>query len=321
MLVRQVHDGARRGTVPDLLMSPTTQPSSWLELAKVVPSDSAGQDNRVLVMLQRLLAIREPELRPALDQASTLVAETFEADKVDVFVYRPEADTLVALGTSLTPMGERQRALGLDRLPLSNGGRAAWSFRTGEPYLTGHADEDPEELRGIVERLRVRSLVNYPIEVDGERRGILQVDSARPEHFTTRDLDALGAVAGWIGLILHRAELVERMTSDAERRGRRQAGDEVARITRRQQEIAMLLAEGLSNAAIAERLVISEGTVANHIEHILRRLGLQSRTQVAVWAVERGLYRSDQDVDEPEAQTDRRRWHAGSASEASASTD
>lgn len=57
--------------------------------------------------------------------------------------------------------------------------------------------------------------------------------------------------------------------------------------------IAILLAEGLSSAAIAERLVLSEGTVANHIEHILRRLGLQSRTQVAVWAVERGLYRSD----------------------------
>jgi len=287
----------------------------------MVPSDLTSQDDRLLVMLQRLLAIRESEARPALDQASTLIAETFDADKVDVFAYQPDADTLVALGTSLTPMGERQRLLGLDRLPLSNGGRTAWSFRTGQPYLTSHADEDPEELRGIVERLGVRSIVNYPIEVDGERRGILQVDSARPEHFAARDLDALGAVAGWIGLIMHRAELVERLTSDAERRGRRQAGDEVARITRRQREIAMLLAEGLSNAAIAERLVLSEGTVANHIENILRRLHLQSRTQVAVWAVERGLYRSDQDVDEPDLRTDRRRWHAGPASDALALTD
>src|SRR4051794_6701029 len=271
-------------------------------------------------MLQRLLAIRAAELRPVLDEASTLIAETFGADKVDVFVYRPDADTLVALGTSLTPMGERQRALGLDRLPLSNGGRAAWSFQTGEPYLTGHADEDSGELRGIVERLGVRSIMNHPIEVDGERRGILQVDSARPELFTARDLDALGAVAGWIGLIMHRAELVERLTSDAERRGRRQAGDEIARITQRQREIATLLAEGLSNAAIAERLILSEGTVANHIEHILRRLGLQSRTQVAVWAVERGLYRSDQEVDEPEVPTNRRRWCSSRANEASTPT-
>jgi len=284
----------------------------------VVPSDAARPDDRLLVMLQRLLAIREAQLRPVLDEASTLIAETFGADKVDVFVYRPDADTLVALGTSLTPMGERQRALGLDRLPLSNGGRAAWSFQTGQPHLTGRADEDAEEVRGIVERLGVRSVMNYPIEVDGERRGILQVDSASPDRFTARDLDALGAVTGWIGLMMHRAELVERLTAEAERRGRQQAGDEVARITRRQREIAVLLAEGLSNAAIAERLVLSEGTVANHIEHILRRLGLQSRTQVAVWAVERGLYRSDQDVDEPDAPTNRRHRFSEPASGVSA---
>jgi len=290
-----------------------TLPSSELESAKGVPSDSARQDDRLLVMLQRLLAIRAAELRPVLDEASTLIAETFGADKVDIFVYRPDADPLVALGTSLTPMGDRQRALGLDRLPLSNGGRAAWSFQTGEPHLTGRADEDSEELRGIVERLGVRSIMNCPIDVDGERRGILQVDSARPDRFTARDLDALGAVAGWVGLIMHRAELVERLTSDAERRGRRQAGDEIARITRRQQEIATLLAEGLSNAAIAARLVLSEGTVANHIEHILRRLGLQSRTQVAVWAVERGLYRLDRDLDEPDIQTDQHQWRSGAA--------
>ena len=274
------------------------------------PNDSTEQDDRLLLMMERLLAIREAELRPALDEASTLIAETFDADKVDIFVYRASADSLVALGTSLTPMGIRQHALGLDRLPLSNGGRAAWSFQTGDPYLTGHADEDSEELRGVIERLGVRSMMNPPIEVDGERRGVLQVDSASPEHFTARDLDALGAVASWVGLIMHRAELVERLTTEAEQRGRRQVGDEIARITRRQQEIATLLAEGLSNAAIAERLVISEGTVANHIEHILRRLGLQSRTQVAVWAVERGLYRSDQDVDEPDILSGHRRWRA-----------
>ena len=38
-----------------------------------------------------------------------------------------------------------------------------------------------------------------------------------------------------------------------------------------------------------------EGTVANHVEHILRKLKLRGRTQIATWAVEHGLYRSDQD--------------------------
>jgi len=95
-----------------------------------VPSDSTGRDDRPLQMLRHLLGIRETELRPTLDEASTIIAETFGADKVDVFVYQPDVDTLVALGTSKTMMGKRQRELGLDRLPLANGGRAAWTFRT-----------------------------------------------------------------------------------------------------------------------------------------------------------------------------------------------
>ena len=283
--------------------------------------DSAHRDERSLLMLRRLLAIRAADLRPTLDEASTIIAETFGADKVDVFVYQADVDTLVALGTSKTPLGERQRTLGLDRLPLSNGGRGAQSFRTGEPYATGHADQDPEELRGIVDGLGVRSMMNHPIEIDGARRGLIQVDSASPDFFTEQDRDALAAVAGWIGLIMHRAELVEQMTAEAERRGRRQAGDEIARITRRQQEIAIMIAAGLTNAQIAERAVLTSGTVANHIENILRRLNLASRTQIAVWAVERGLYRSDHDADETEAPPDQRRQRSGRTSDVPVSTN
>jgi DNA-binding CsgD family transcriptional regulator len=286
----------------------------------VVPDEPLGRDDRLLIMLQRLLAVTAVELRPALDEASSLIAEMFGADKADIFMYQPESDTLVALGTSVTPMGERQRALGLDRLPLSNGGRAATSFRTGQTYITGHADRDPGELRGIVEGLGVRSTVNHPIEVAGERRGILQVDSSICDFFTERHRDALEAVAGWVGLIMHRAELVEQSTSDAEHRDRRHADDDVSRITRRQQEVAVCIAEGLSNAAIARRLTLSEGTVANHIENILRRLKLQSRTQIAVWAIERGLYHADQDRADaagPHEQRQRRRVRAGDAMVAS----
>ena len=58
------------------------------------------------------------------------------------------------------------------------------------------------------------------------------------------------------------------------------------------------VAEGLSNKEIAQRLVLSAGTVANHIDQMSRRLGLHGRTQIAVWAVERGLYRSSQARDE-----------------------
>jgi DNA-binding NarL/FixJ family response regulator len=88
-------------------------------------------------------------------------------------------------------------------------------------------------------------------------------------------------------------EVVEQRDREIDRQARREAGDEMARITRRQQEVAALVAEGLSNEEIGARLTLEAGTVANHMENILKRLELRNRTSLAVWAVERGLYRSD----------------------------
>src|SRR4051812_1725422 len=53
-------------------------------------------------------------------------------------------------------------------------------------------------------------------------------------------------------------------------------------LTRREREVAELIAEGMSNEQIAERLVLTPGTVANHVAHILSKLRLMSRVQVAV---------------------------------------
>ncbi len=64
--------------------------------------------------------------------------------------------------------------------------------------------------------------------------------------------------------------------------------EESTPLSPRQWEIASLLALGLTNGQIAARLILSPGTVANHIQHILVKLGASSRTQIAVWAVERG---------------------------------
>ena len=57
-----------------------------------------------------------------------------------------------------------------------------------------------------------------------------------------------------------------------------------ARLTPREQEVADLVAEGLTNAAIAARLVLSERTVENHVAHVLHKLGLATRTALAVAA-------------------------------------
>ena len=221
----------------------------------------------------------------------TILSGEKTPSKVDIFHYDHESHTLVASGTSATLLGRRQRAIGLNRQPIANGGAAAHVFESGIPHLTGRADRDPNQLRGMVDGLGIRSSIDVPFEVAGQRRGVLQADAQQPDFFTERDLRFLEAVAGWIGTVSHRAELVEQAVRDGERHGRQQAADELRRISQREQEVVILVADGLTNTEIAERLVLVRGTVSNHIVHILRKLGVQRRTQIAVWAVQSGLYR------------------------------
>ena len=60
-------------------------------------------------------------------------------------------------------------------------------------------------------------------------------------------------------------------------------------LTEREAEVLSLVAQGLTNQEIAERLVISEGTVGNHMSSILGKLHLANRTQAALYALRKGL--------------------------------
>ena len=62
-----------------------------------------------------------------------------------------------------------------------------------------------------------------------------------------------------------------------------------APLTRRESEVLRQLALGLSNKEIAQALDISYETVKEHVQHILRKLGVADRTQAAVWAVRKGI--------------------------------
>ena len=60
-------------------------------------------------------------------------------------------------------------------------------------------------------------------------------------------------------------------------------------LTRRESEVLKQLAFGLTNKEIAQSLGISYETVKEHVQHILRKVGVSDRTQAAVWAVRKGL--------------------------------
>jgi DNA-binding CsgD family transcriptional regulator len=65
--------------------------------------------------------------------------------------------------------------------------------------------------------------------------------------------------------------------------------DSSRQLSRRERQVTQLLAQGLTYREISGALFISERTVGSHVDHIMTKLGIRSRTRVAVWAVEHGL--------------------------------
>ena len=163
--------------------------------------------------LEQLLQIDSIEPSEALTQASTILSEVMGADKVDVFLPDESTRSLVAVGASNTPLARLEHEHGLNRLPIAHGGQTAWVFTTGQSYHTGRADQDPEVLPGVVKTLGIRSVVDVPLVIEGTTRGVVSVTSTVPDRFSTEDRRFVEAVARWVAIILHRAELIGRLES------------------------------------------------------------------------------------------------------------
>ena len=73
------------------------------------------------------------------------------------------------------------------------------------------------------------------------------------------------------------------------------AGEPTERLTRREREVALLVARGLTNRQIASELSVSRNTANNHVARILRKLDLSSRTQIAAWVTEQRSPSSERD--------------------------
>lgn len=198
------------------------------------PYDPAVQEqpDRALLLstLERLLEIPSADLSTALALACDAIAAAMRADKVDAFLLDSKKNSLVAIGTSNQPLSSLQRKLGLDVLAIANGGRVVQVFQTRAPFRTGRSSEDPAELKGIRDVLKVESQVGTPIEVGGETRGVLMVASLAKDFFTDDDERFIVAVSRWVGAVAHRAELVEEIAKNALEQGRRAVAEELVTV-------------------------------------------------------------------------------------------
>ena len=114
---------------------------------------------------------------------------------------------------------------------------------------------------GLVRRIFVVDIEDFRLRPDELRRIAVAVQT--PVHVESIDLE-------------HEWHLVD----GAEQRLSEEP------LTRREQEVLALLAQGLTNREIAQALVISEVTAKVHVRHILKKLGVRTRTQAALKAVD-----------------------------------
>jgi two-component system, OmpR family, sensor kinase len=255
-----------------------------------------SDQSRYLATLERLLAINATSVKPALNEASDLIADALHADKVDAFVYEQATHTLVALGTSETPMARQERALGLDRLPVANDGRSVQVYQTGVVFQHSQLDTDLEELVGIRESLGVRSVIAVPLIVDGVRRGVMQVDSARAAAFTEEDRAFLISATNWVGLVFHRSELIEQLTRGSQQHARQLAAEEM--VTVLAHDLRNYLAPLMSKVEIIQRRAERDGHTlyveeTTGVAQRLRRLSDSLTELLDVARLERGLFSLD----------------------------
>jgi DNA-binding NarL/FixJ family response regulator len=141
---------------------------------------------------------------------------------------------------------------------------------------------------------RARTLLEDAVDVF--ERGGAPFEAARARLELATCLMALGRVEG---AEREATTALERLVElgadlDAARARRlltsaRGGGPPLGTLTPREREVLRLLADGLTNRQIAERLVVSEHTVHRHVTNMLRKLELPSRTAAAAYAVRSGL--------------------------------
>ena len=253
------------------------------------PSQVVGFRNWALCTLARVRVRRgDPGYWPLLDEALESARAVGELQHLaPVAVIRAEAAWLEGRSDAIGAETDDAFALALrQRAPRFVGELACWRWRGG---LLSEPPEGVEEVYRLTiagdaaGAARLWSAAGYPYEVALALADSHDADALRDALDRLRDLGATPAVA----IVTRRLRaLGERQLP---RGPRTRTRENPAGLTARELEVLPFLAEGLRNAQIAERLVVSQKTVDHHVSAILRKLGVRTRGEAGAAASRLGL--------------------------------
>ncbi|HEY1291716.1 MAG TPA: LuxR C-terminal-related transcriptional regulator [Chloroflexota bacterium] len=284
---RQIRAAGKPGIAPLLELAQIACELGQSDRARqlLAQAEAAAQARQDKVALAAAMHLRA--LLAAADGAVTMAAQLLEQA---LAVRGPDQQGIVK---SLTMLGHFRLDLGQERVALEAfteairrtraSGEWFWLIRALEGFARWLAPSDPAaavRLAAATDRQR-QDLGTVPWP--SERRYL--------EEWLGRARRELGPAVygqaweeGQVSTLAQAISLAEALGAEPV------AGDFTSSpLTPREQEVAILLARGLTNKQVAAMLVVSPATVRSHVEHILGKLDLRSRAQIAVWASRQGL--------------------------------
>lgn len=202
-----------------------------------------------------MLVDDHPLLRKGLQQLIGL------ADNLEVIAEAGNGEEAIALGTELDP--------DLILLDLNMQGM------NGQETLSRLRDE------GVTSRIVM-------LTVSDADEDVLEAISRGADGYLLKDMEPellLEQIQRALQGKMVMSEAVTQVLASAIRKPQKTPTSSIESLTGREREIIELIAQGMSNKLIARALDISDGTVKVHVKHLLKKLGLRSRVEAAVWMV------------------------------------
>jgi DNA-binding CsgD family transcriptional regulator len=230
----------------------------------------------------------DPEQWPPLGEALALVEASGELQRLaPVAAARAEAAWLDGEPERIAPATDAAFELALERAAgWALGELAYWRWRAGlldEPPSTAaepYARQIRGDWRGAAE---LWGVIGYPYEA---ALALAEADDQQALRSSLDELQRLGAQPA-AAMVARR--LRQRGARGLPRGPRKATRENPAELTTRELEVLELVAQGLGNAEIANRLFVSEKTIAHHVSAILRKLDARTRAQATAHAARMGI--------------------------------